>query len=82
MIFLFSSGLDALPQNLLCSLSTMLNFLVSQSHSLARELDALWLKMRNFNTDVPASNLLIKDQPAEAFTSYALNFLMYWYIIC
>tara|TARA_B100000780_G_scaffold55670_1_gene35080 strand:- start:84 stop:248 length:165 start_codon:yes stop_codon:yes gene_type:complete len=53
MIFLFSSVLAALPQNLLCSLSTMLNFLAAQSHSLARKLDDLWLKMRISNTDVP-----------------------------
>ena len=41
------------------------------SKSIASKLDDFWFKMRLAELDVPASHLLIKGTPNEAFTSYA-----------
>ena len=41
------------------------------SHSLAGKLDDFWLQMRISNMDVPAANLLAKNQPKEFYTSCA-----------
>ena len=43
------------------------------SKSIASKLDDFWFKMRLADLDVPASHLLIKGKPKEAFTSYAPN---------
>ncbi|MDC1182791.1 hypothetical protein N8144_05830 [Planktomarina temperata] len=43
------------------------------SKSIASKLDDFWFKMRLADLDVPASHLLIKEKPKEAFTSYAPN---------
>ena len=42
-------------------------------NSIASKLDDFWFKMRLADLDVPASHLLIKGKPKEAFTSYAPN---------
>ena len=59
------------PRIVMCLKTRSKNAALKASHSLASKLDDFWLKMRISNTDVPASNLLIKGQPADAFTSYA-----------
>ena len=41
------------------------------SKSIASKLVDFWFKMRLAELDVPASHLLIKGKPKEAFTSYA-----------
>ena len=41
------------------------------SKSIASKLDDFWFQMRLAELDVPASHLLIKGKPKEAFTSYA-----------
>jgi hypothetical protein len=45
------------------------NAALKVSHSFASKLDDFWLKMCVSNIDVPASNLLIKGQPAKNATS-------------
>ena len=61
----------ARPRIVMCLKTRSKNSALKASHSLASKLDDFWLKMRILNIDVPASNLLIRGQPAEAFTSYA-----------
>jgi site-specific recombinase XerD len=41
------------------------------SRGLASKLDDFWLQMRISGMDLPASNLLVRNQPKEAFTSCA-----------
>ena len=41
------------------------------SNSIANKLDNFWLQIRIGEMDVPASSLLIRKRPAEAFTSCA-----------
>ena len=44
---------------------------VKASRSIASKLDDFWLQMRIADMDVPASHLLVKGKPKDAFTSYA-----------
>ena len=41
------------------------------SRSISSKLDDFWLQLRISELDVPASHLLVKGKPKEAFTSYA-----------
>ena len=41
------------------------------SRSIATKLDDFWLQMRLADIDVPASHLLVRGKPKEAYTSYA-----------
>ena len=61
----------ARPRIVMCLKTRSKNFALKASHYFASKLDKFWLKMRISNIDVPASKLLIRGQPAEAFTSYA-----------
>jgi integrase len=44
---------------------------IKASRSIASKLDDFWLQMRIADMDVPASHLLVKGKPKDAFTSYA-----------
>ena len=44
---------------------------IKASRSIASKLDDFWLQMRISDMDVPASHLLVKGKPKDAFTSYA-----------
>ena len=57
----------ARPRIVMCLKTRSKNSALKASHSLASKLDDFLLKMRILNIDVPASNLLIRGQPAEAF---------------
>ena len=67
----------ARPRIVMCLKTRSKTSALKASHSLISKLDNFWLKMRISNIDVPASNLLIKGHPAEAFTLYALNCLIH-----
>ena len=41
------------------------------SRSIASKLDDFWMQLRLSVIDVPASHLLVKGKPKEAFVSYA-----------
>jgi hypothetical protein len=41
------------------------------SRSISSKLDDFWLQLRISELDVPASHLLVKGKPKEAFSSYA-----------
>ena len=68
----------ARPRIVMCLKTRSKNSALKASHSLASKLDDFWLKMRILNIDVSSSNLAIRGQLAEAFTLYALNFLIHW----
>ena len=57
------------PRIVLCLKTRSKSAAMKASNSLASKLDDFWLKLRISNIDVPASNLLIKGQPANSFTS-------------
>ncbi|MDB2529377.1 tyrosine-type recombinase/integrase [Paracoccaceae bacterium] len=44
---------------------------IKASRSIASKLDDFWLQMRISDMDVPASHLLVKGKPKDAFISYA-----------
>ena len=44
---------------------------IKASRSIASKLDDFWLQMRIADMDVPASHLLVKGKPKDAFISYA-----------
>jgi integrase len=44
---------------------------IKASRSIASKLDDFWLQMRIADMDVPASHLLVRGKPKDAFTSYA-----------
>jgi hypothetical protein len=43
---------------------------IKASRSIASKLDDFWLQMRIADMDVPASHLLVRRKPNDAFTSY------------
>ena len=57
------------PRIVMCLKTRSKSAAMKASHSLASKLDDFWLKLRISNIAVPASNLLIKGQPANCFTS-------------
>ena len=59
------------PRVVMCLKTRSRNSALKASHSLASKLDDFWLQMRIAEMDVPASNLLIRNKPKEAFTSCA-----------
>ena len=59
------------PRVAMCWKTRSKNSALKASHSLASKLDDFWLQMRIAEMDVPASNLLIRNKPKEAFTSCA-----------
>ena len=59
------------PRVVMCLKTRSRNSASKASHSLASKIDDFWLQMRIAEMDVPASNLLIRNKPKEAFTSFA-----------
>ena len=57
------------PRIVICLKTRSKSVAMKASNSLASKLDDFWLKLRISNIDVPASNLLVKGQPAKSFTS-------------
>ena len=61
------------PQIVICLKTKSKSAAVKASRSIASKLDDFWLQMRIADMDVPASHLLIKGKPKDAFTSYACS---------
>ena len=59
------------PQIVICLKTKSKSAAVKASRSIASKLDDFWLQMRIADMDVPASHLLVKGKPKDAFTSYA-----------
>ena len=59
------------PRIVLCLKTRSKSAALKASNSIASKLDDFWLQMRVREMDVPASSLLIRKKPAEAFTSCA-----------
>ena len=59
------------PRIVLCLKTRSVSAALRASNSIASKLDDFWLQMRVHEMDVPASSLLIRKKPAEAFTSCA-----------
>ena len=56
------------PQIVICLKTKSKSAAIKASRSIASKLDDFWLQMRISDMGVPASNLLVKNQPKEAFT--------------
>ena len=61
------------PRIVMCLKTRSKNAALKASHSLASKLDEFWLQMRLSSMEVPGSNLLVKNQTKESFTSSALK---------
>ena len=61
------------PRIVMCLKTRSKNAALKASHSLASKLDEFWLQMRLSSREVPGSNLLVKNQTKESFTSSALK---------
>ena len=59
------------PQIVICLKTKSKSAAIKASRSIASKLDDFWLQMRISDMDVPASHLLVKGKPKDAFTSYA-----------
>ena len=59
------------PQIVICLKTKSKSAAVKASRSIASKLDDFWLQMRIADMDLPASHLLVKGKPKDAFTSYA-----------
>ena len=59
------------PRIVMCLKTRSKSAALKASNSMASKLDDFWLQMRIGEMDVPASSLLIRKKPAEAFTSCA-----------
>ena len=59
------------PQIVICLKTKSKSAAIKASRSIASKLDDFWLQMRISDMDVPASHLLVKSKPKDAFTSYA-----------
>ncbi len=59
------------PRIVICLKTRNRNSALKASRGLASKLDDFWLQMRISGMDLPASNLLVRNQPKEAFTSCA-----------
>ena len=59
------------PQIVICLKTKSKPAAVKVSRSIASKLDDFWLQMRIADMDLPASHLLVKGKPKDAFTSYA-----------
>ena len=59
------------PQIVICLKTKSKSAAIKASRSIASKLDDFWLQMRIADMDVPASHLLVKGKPKDAFTSYA-----------
>ena len=59
------------PQIVICLKTKSKSAAVKASRSIASKLDDFWLQIRIADMDIPASHLLVKGKPKDAFTSYA-----------
>ena len=59
------------PRIVMCLKTRSKSAALKASNSIANKLDNFWLQIRIGEMDVPASSLLIRKRPAEAFTSCA-----------
>ena len=60
------------PQIVICLKTKSKSAAVKASRSIASKLDDFWLQIRIADIDIPASHLLVKGKPKDAFTSFAL----------
>ncbi len=58
-------------QIVICLKTKSKSAVIKASRSIASKLDDFWLQMRIADMDVPASHLLVRGKPKDAFTSYA-----------
>ena len=59
------------PRIVICLKTNSKTAALKASRSIASKLDDFWLQMRLADMDVPASHLLVKGKPKDAFISYA-----------
>ena len=59
------------PRIVMCLKTRNKNSALKASRGLASKLDDFWLQMRISDMEVPASSLLVRNQPKDAFTSCA-----------
>ena len=59
------------PQIVICLKTKSKSAAIKASRSIASKLDIFWLQIRIADMDVPASHLLVKGKPKDAFISYA-----------
>ena len=59
------------PQIVICLKTKSKSAAIKASRSIASKLDDFWLQIRISDMDVPASHLLVKGKPKDAFISYA-----------
>ena len=59
------------PRIVICLKTNSKTAALKASRSIASKLDDFWLQMRLADMDVPASHLLVKGKPKDAFTSFA-----------
>jgi integrase len=59
------------PLIVICLKTKSKSAAIKASRSIASKLDDFWLQMRIADMDVPASHLLVRGKPKDAFTSYA-----------
>jgi|SaaInlStandDraft_1057018.scaffolds.fasta_scaffold54652_1 integrase len=59
------------PRIVICLKTSSKPAALKASRSIASKLDDFWLQMRLADIDVPASHLLLRGKPKEAYTSYA-----------
>ena len=59
------------PRIVICLKTNSKTAALKASRSIASKLDDFWLQIRSADMDVPASHLLVKGKPKDAFTSFA-----------
>ena len=59
------------PRIVICLKTNSKTAALKASRSIASKLDDFWLQMRLADMDVPASHLLVKGKPKDAFTSFS-----------